>query len=68
VATPFYRLHSSTSDQFGDLAFQLNLSALPGGLQMHVGETWYFQAWYRDPLAGGSNTNTSDALAVPWCP
>jgi len=32
------------------------------------GSTWNFQAWYRDPIAGGSNFNLSDAIRVDFCP
>src|SRR5258708_21501758 len=52
VAAPIYRLPATTSNFFGDLIWPLDLNALPGGAQIHAGETWYFQAWYRDPAAG----------------
>jgi hypothetical protein len=68
VGSPIKRGQVVFSNVFGDLTWPLNLNALPGGLQMHSGETWYFQAWYRDPAAGGAGYNTSDALRVPWCP
>ncbi len=29
-----------------------------------LGDTWSFQAWYRDPAAGGVATNTSEALRL----
>lgn len=32
------------------------------------GDTWNFQYWYRDPLAGASGFNLSDALEVGFCP
>ncbi len=32
-----------------------------------AGSTWNFQAWYRDPNAGGKNFNLSDALQVDFC-
>lgn len=32
------------------------------------GSSWNFQYWYRDPAAGGSGFNTSDAVAVKFCP
>jgi hypothetical protein len=38
----------------------------PGALT--AGSTWYFQYWYRDPLAGGANFNLSDALGGTFCP
>jgi len=68
IANPLYRLPTTNANLFGDLYWPLNLNALPGGLQIHAGETWYFQAWYRDPDAGGAGFNASDALQVPWCP
>ncbi len=40
-------------------------SAGPGAIQ--AGETWNFQYWYRDPAAGGTGFNLSDALSVPFC-
>jgi len=67
VGNPLYRLPTTTSNIFGDLYWPLDLNALPGGVQIHAGETWYFQAWYRDPAAGGANFNSSDALQIPWC-
>jgi len=33
-----------------------------------AGSTWNFQAWYRDPNAGGQNFNLSDAVRVDFCP
>ena len=68
VASPFFRLPATSSNLLGDLYWNLNLNALPGGVTIHAGETWYFQAWFRDPAAGGAGSNTSDALRVPWCP
>jgi hypothetical protein len=32
--------------------------------QLTPGATWYFQFWYRDPNAGGSNFNLSNGLHV----
>jgi hypothetical protein len=29
--------------------------------------TWWFQFWYRDPLAGGAYYNLSDALRIRFC-
>jgi len=33
-----------------------------------AGSTWNFQAWYRDPAAGGAGFNLSDALELTVCP
>lgn len=32
------------------------------------GSTWYFQAWYRDPSAGGALVDTSDGLRITFLP
>jgi hypothetical protein len=40
---------------------------MPTGL-VAPGSTWYFQAWFRDPAAGGAAFNLSDGLAVTFCP
>jgi hypothetical protein len=32
------------------------------------GSSWYFQFWYRDPPAGGSNFNLSNGLHVVFAP
>ena len=32
------------------------------------GSTWNFQAWFRDPGAGGAGFNTSDAVSVTFAP
>lgn len=68
VASPFFRLPLTTTDSFGELQWNLNLNALPAGGQISSGQTWNFQAWFRDPPAGGALTNTSDGLNVQWCP
>ncbi len=33
-----------------------------------AGTQWSFQFWYRDPAAGGTGSNLSDALRVGFCP
>jgi hypothetical protein len=67
VSNPFYRLPLVTSNSFGDFQFNLNLNSLPAGGQIHAGQTWNFQCYYRDPAAGGALFNASDGLSVPWC-
>jgi hypothetical protein len=68
VANPFFRLPIRTSSFFGDLEFDMDLNALPAGGQITGGQTWNFQAYFRDPDAGGAFFNASDGLSVPWCP
>lgn len=49
----------------GELVFQPDLGSFPGGAVVAVGETWYFQAWFRDVTASGAPTsNTSDGIEV----
>ncbi|MDP6520579.1 MAG: hypothetical protein QF599_00705 [Planctomycetota bacterium] len=36
--------------------------------QVTAGSTWHFQAWYRDPLAGGASFDLSDGLTVVFTP
>ena len=33
-----------------------------------AGSTWNFQAWYRDPAAGGASFNLSDGLELTFTP
>ena len=42
----------------GWFSLQLDLGAIPEGnvfVQVQPGETWHFQAWFRDPVGLGSN-------------
>ncbi len=50
----------------GAFSYRPDLLALPNGSMVHTGERWYFQAWYRDTLAGVGQSNTSSALAVDF--
>ena len=68
VANPFWRLPAQQADFLGDLTRALNLNALPSGGQISAGQTWKFQAWYRNPAGGGAGFNTSDGLSVRFCP
>ena len=67
VSSPFFRLPVGTTNIVGDLQFNLNLNALPPGGQISSGQTWNFQAYFRDQAAGGAFFNTTDGLSVPWC-
>ncbi len=49
------------------LAHELDFGAAPADGVLLPGTTWFFQAWYRDPAAGGANFNLSDALSVTFC-
>jgi formylglycine-generating enzyme required for sulfatase activity len=54
----------------GAISLQLDLSVTPEGgsfVQVAAGETWNFQAWYRDAgPAGQPSSNLSDGLAVQF--
>ncbi len=55
---------SSTS---GVMVHPVDVTSPPSSAtQIVVGSTWNFQAWFRDPLAGGAATNLSDGLAVTF--
>jgi hypothetical protein len=68
IGNPLFRLPASSSDFAGDIEFSLDMNSLPPGGQIHYGETWNFQCWYRDPAAGGANYNASNGLSAPFCP
>lgn len=54
----------------GELSQSLDLSALatPNGvISVQPGDTWYFQAWFRD-MQGGVGSNFSSAIAVTFQP
>lgn len=36
--------------------------------QVFAGQTWNYQAWFRDPAAGGANFDLSDAYSVTFTP
>lgn len=71
VASPVIRLGVQQASVFGDVERPLDFSAAPfaaGPGAIHAGSTHRFQFWYRNPAAGGAGFNTSDALAVTFCP
>ena len=63
VDHPFHRLavHPVVNQT---LKHNLNFQSLPSGGEILAGSTWGFQAWYRDPAAGGATFDTSDALRM----
>ncbi|MDP6539849.1 MAG: matrixin family metalloprotease [Planctomycetota bacterium] len=66
-----YRLPVETIDAGGSVHHALDWSAPPVGSgpgAITAGDTWMFQFWYRDPAAGGSGYNLSDALEILFCP
>lgn len=67
VDSPVIRLDVSQADAQGILMTPMDLSS-PPNRQIAAGETLHFQAWFRDPAAGGAAFNLSDALVVVFCP
>ncbi len=63
-----FRLPIVSSDGQGRLEHAFDVTDPPRAAgQIDPGESWNFQFWYRDPLAGGSGYNLSDALAILFC-
>ena len=51
----------------GLVDLDLDLEQIPqpvGSVQASAGETWHFQAWYRDSVNGQPTSNFSDSVAV----
>ncbi|MEM6676069.1 MAG: hypothetical protein AAF726_24685, partial [Planctomycetota bacterium] len=48
--------------------YDLDATAPPAGGLFAPGSQWHFQAWYRDPLGGGSGLNLSDGVSVTFAP
>jgi hypothetical protein len=65
---PFYRFSKFPTGQIissgagGTFSFSPNLLNLPQGVVFMIGETWDFQAWYRDGAA--STSNFTDGIEV----
>jgi hypothetical protein len=36
--------------------------------QLLAGTTWYFQTWFRDPVAAGTGLNLSDTAGISLVP
>ncbi len=61
------QVHSSGI--FGSFATSVDLLALPqptGAVTAVAGETWHFQAWFRDSVGGQVTSNFTDGWAVTW--
>ena len=57
------------SSFFGSFAVAVDFTSLPqptGPVSAVIGETWNFQAWYRDAVAGQVTSNFTDAWSVTW--
>ncbi|MDP6409592.1 MAG: choice-of-anchor A family protein [Planctomycetota bacterium] len=67
--TELLRLRIGSTGVDGVLTLPLDLSD-PGAASAIIdpAETWYFQAWYRDPQGPAPHFNTSDAYTVTFAP
>jgi len=53
----------------GSFSLAIDNTRLPtptGPVAGVVGETWNFQAWYRDAVGGTATSNFTNGLAVTW--
>ena len=68
VGSPFGRLDIVQASAIGEASWALDVNDPPNtATQITAGTTWYFQAWYRDPAAGGAAFNLSESLEVVFC-
>ena len=57
------------ADPGGVIHLPVDLSSLPtalGSTSAAPGETWYFQLWHRDGVAGAVTSNFTDAVSVTF--
>lgn len=71
VAGPIVRLSVQAANVFGEVfrpidVLQAPFASGPGVLQ--IGTTKRFQFWFRDTAGGGAGFDTTDGLAVTFCP
>jgi hypothetical protein len=66
VGPPIYRISASFQNSGAGNALEhaLDFGHLPGGIVFAAGQTWNFQAWFRD--TNPSTTNLSSGLAVTF--
>ena len=63
------RLPIEFVDGAGQLMHPLDVQAPPtAAFAIAPGSTWVFQAWFRDPAAGGTGFNLSDGLEITFLP
>lgn len=68
-ALGLHRLPIVNSGPFGVLTTQVDFSQPPtAAAQIAAGSTWRFQAWFRDPAAGGAGFNLSSGLSIDFSP
>jgi hypothetical protein len=59
----------ASSGPLGELTLAVDVNAMPlpnGNVMAQFGETWYFQTWFRDSVAGFATSNFSRGFAVTF--
>jgi hypothetical protein len=68
VGTPTVRLGPPLlTSNSGTASYPVNFTVPPGSA-ITVGQLWYFQFYYRDPVPVGYGWNLSDGLGALFCP
>ncbi len=65
AGTPLVRM-TPTFPSGNLLTTAVDFNTLPNNGQILPGSTWNFQAWFRDPPAGGASFDTSNAIQVTF--
>ena len=58
-----------SSGSTGTISLDIDLTQLPqptGTVVVSMGETWSFQLWHRDIVAGNSTSNFTDGLRITF--
>jgi len=58
----------AVADAQGVMSYAVDYSAAPPNGPLTAGSSYNFQAWFRDPAAGGTGFNLSDGLEVNFVP
>jgi hypothetical protein len=67
VASPTVRLGIQSANA-NQLDRTIDNTQPPASSYFAAGATWNFQAWFRDPSAGGANVNLSDGYRITFAP
>ncbi len=67
VGGAILRLPLIAADSAGSATYDLSFAAFPE-TRIDPGSVWNFQLWYRDPAAGMSGFNLSNALEIQFTP
>ncbi|MAF64454.1 MAG: hypothetical protein CMJ84_02180 [Planctomycetes bacterium] len=68
ISQPVVRLGVSFASGLGELDFDVDNETPPVSGDFTPGSVWNFQAWFRDPAAGGSTFDLSDGLRITFAP